>query len=68
MLIVSFAVLFYFLKPTSMEKAVAQQLDDIQKSPMASTRAATILRQDAAASNTLTEELDITGSSVPHPR
>jgi tight adherence protein B len=56
-LIVSFAVLFYFLKPTSMEKAVAQQLDDIQKSPMASTRGATILRQDAAASNTLTEEL-----------
>ena len=56
-LIVSFAVLFYFLKPTSMEKAVAQQLDDIQKSPVASTRGATILRQDAAASDALTEEL-----------
>lgn len=56
-LIVSFAVLFYFLKPTSMEKAVAQQLDDIQKSPVASTRGATILRQDAAASDSLTEEL-----------
>ena len=56
-LIISFAVLFYFLKPTSMEKAVAQQLDDIQKSPVASTRGATILRQDAAASDALTEEL-----------
>ena len=55
-LIVSFGVLFYFLKPTAMEKAVAQQLDDIQKSPAAAPRGTTILK-DGEAPDTLTEEM-----------
>jgi tight adherence protein B len=54
---VSFAVLFYFLKPTAMEKAVAQQLADIEKNPNASGAGTTILREDAAGPTTFSEEL-----------
>jgi tight adherence protein B len=56
-LIVSFAVLFYFLKPTSMEKAVAEQLANIEKSPTQSSAGGTILRDDAARPVTFAEEL-----------
>jgi tight adherence protein B len=56
-LIVSFAVLFYFLKPTAMEKAVAQQLADIEKNPNTSSAGTTILREDAAGPTTFSEVL-----------
>ena len=56
-LIVSFAVLFYFLKPTSMEKAVAEQLANIEKSPAQSSVDGTILREDAARPVTFVEEV-----------
>lgn len=55
-LLVSFVVLIYFLKPTTMEKAVARQLADIEKSPNTSA-ATTILRQDAAGPTTFVEEV-----------
>jgi tight adherence protein B len=55
-LLVSFVVLIYFLKPTTMEKAVAKQLAEIEKNPTASV-ATTILRQDAAGPATFAEEV-----------
>lgn len=56
-LIVSFAVLFYFLKPTAMEKAVAEQLAGIDKTPAQSNASTTILRDDAARPVTFAEEV-----------
>ena len=46
-LIISFAVLLHFLKPTAMEKAVAAQLADIEKNPKSSEDRGTILKQNA---------------------
>jgi tight adherence protein B len=57
LLILSFAVLLYFLKPTAMEKAVARQLADIEKNPIASTNRTTILKEEDVRSNRLTDEL-----------
>jgi tight adherence protein B len=55
LLILSFAVLFYFLKPTAMEKAVARQLEQIEEIPGASDR--TSILKDEARSNTVIDEL-----------
>src|SRR5258708_2215576 len=57
LLIVSFAVLFYFLKPTSMEKAVAKQLEGIGERPGSSSDRTTILKEGADRSNTVADEL-----------
>ncbi len=57
LLILSFAVLFYFLKPSSMEKAVARQLADIEERPDAVLGRASILKDEALRSNTLAEQL-----------
>jgi tight adherence protein B len=56
-LVLSFAVLFYFLKPTAMEKAVAQQLADIEERPGSSSDRTSILKEEAIRSNTLADEL-----------
>jgi tight adherence protein B len=57
LLIASFAVLFYFLKPTAMEKAVAQQLEGIGEGPGSSSDRATILKEGANRSNTVADEI-----------
>jgi tight adherence protein B len=57
LLILSFGVLFYFLKPTAMEKAVAQQLADIEGRPGSSADRTTILKEEAIRSNTLADDL-----------
>jgi tight adherence protein B len=57
LLIVSFAVLFYFLKPTAMEKAVAEQLADIEEKPGSSSGRTTILKDEAVRSNTVADEV-----------
>jgi tight adherence protein B len=54
LLIISFAVLLYFLKPTSTEKAVARQLADIEKRS-GPTRSSTILKQEAIRPNTVAD-------------
>lgn len=46
-LIVSFAVLLYFLKPTAIEKAVAAQLANIEKNQPTSEDQTTILKNEA---------------------
>ena len=46
-LIISFAVLLHFLKPTAMEKAVAAQVADIEKNPKSAEDRGTILKQNA---------------------
>ncbi len=55
LLILSFAVLFYFLKPTAMEKAVARQLAEIDERPNSSSDRTTILKEEALRSNTFAE-------------
>jgi len=57
LLILSFAVLFYFLKPTAMEKAVARQLAEIDERPNSSSDRTTILKEEALRSNTFADEL-----------
>ncbi|MGZ6332554.1 MAG: type II secretion system F family protein [Bdellovibrionota bacterium] len=57
LLIVSFAVLFYFLKPSAMEKAVARQLADIEERPDSGLGGTSILKDEALRSNTLAEQL-----------
>lgn len=57
LLILSFGVLFYFLKPTAMEKAVAQQLADIEERPGSSADRTSILKEEAIRSNTLADDL-----------
>jgi tight adherence protein B len=57
LLILSFAVLFYFLKPTAMEKAVAQQLEGIEERAGSSSDRATILKDTAVRSNTVADVL-----------
>ncbi len=54
LLIVSFVVLLYFLKPTSTEKAVARQLAEIEKSS-SSTSSVTILKQESLRSNPIAD-------------
>jgi tight adherence protein B len=56
-LVLSFAVLAYLLRPTAMEKAVAQQLAEIEKRPGSTSDRATILKKDTARPTTLPEEL-----------
>lgn len=53
LLILLFAALLYFLKPTSMEKAVDEQLANIETGPSSARRSATILKQEAAQSGVL---------------
>jgi len=57
LLVLSFAVILYFLKPTAMEKAVARQLAEIEKSPNVSATRTTILKEEDVRSNYLTDEL-----------
>jgi tight adherence protein B len=57
LLILTFAVLLYFLKPTSMEKAVAEQLAGIEVSDTALTRPATILKEEVVHSIPLLDDL-----------
>jgi tight adherence protein B len=56
-LIVSFAVVLYFLKPSAMEKAVARQLADIEERPNAALSGTSILKEEALRSNTFAEQL-----------
>jgi tight adherence protein B len=57
LLILSFAVLLYFLKPTPMEKAVSEQLADIGGVQTSSAQPTTILKEAALHSNPLIEDL-----------
>jgi tight adherence protein B len=57
LLILSFGVLFYFLKPTSMEKAVAEQLACIEGDETALAGPTTILKEEAVHSIPLVENL-----------
>lgn len=58
LLILLFATLLYFLKPTSMEKAVDEQLASIETGPSSARRSATILKEEAAPSGVL-EDLTV---------
>lgn len=51
LLILSFAVLFYFLKPTSMERAIAEQLSNVEGTQTAVGDGTTILKEEAGRSN-----------------
>jgi tight adherence protein B len=55
LLVLSFAVLFYFLKPTSIEKAVSEQLAGMEGSNPAGPT--TILKEGAIASSPLIDDL-----------
>jgi tight adherence protein B len=57
LLILSFGVLLYFLKPTSMERAVAEQLANIEGDQTALARPTTILKEEAVHSIPLIEDL-----------
>ena len=57
LLVLSFVVLFYFLRPTGMEKAVARQLEEIESRPSNSSDRTSILKEDAVPSNTVAEYL-----------
>ena len=57
LLILSFAVLFYFLKPTAMEKAVAQQLADLDKGTGPSSSRSSILKEEGARPHPFADEL-----------
>lgn len=57
LLIVSFGVLLYFLKPSSTEVAVEQQLAGMEGSQTAVGGPTTILKQEAFSSNKLLDEL-----------
>ncbi len=50
LLIVSFGVLFFFLKPSKAERAVAQQLEGIQESRIVATEGPTILKEEQRSS------------------
>jgi tight adherence protein B len=56
LLILSFAVLYYFLRPTTMEKAVARQLEDIEERPGSSSDRSTILKEEALHSSTVADK------------
>jgi len=58
LLMVLFVALLYFLKPTSMEKAVDEQLANIEASPTKPRAATNILKQDVVQSGILG---DLTG-------
>jgi tight adherence protein B len=57
LLVLSFVVLFYFLRPTGMEKAVARQLEEIESRPSNSSDRTSILKEDAVPSNMVAEYL-----------
>jgi len=57
LLFLTFGVLLYFLKPTSMEKAVAEQLASIEGDESAGSGPTTILKDGAVNSNPLIEDL-----------
>lgn len=57
LLVLSFVVLFYFLRPTGMEKAVARQLEEIESRPSNSSDRTSILKEDGVPSNTVAEYL-----------
>jgi tight adherence protein B len=56
-LLVSFGVLFYFLKPTRTESAVQEHLDLIEGTRSVGEDGATILKRQALSSNPLVDEL-----------
>ena len=56
LLVLTFGVLLYFLKPTSMEKAVAEQLENLATDDSSRKNPTTILKEDAS-SNPLLEDL-----------
>ena len=56
-LLISFAVLMYFLKPTAIEKAVAGQLADIGGKPGGTGSGVSILKEEALRSDTLIDDL-----------
>src|SRR5215470_17447582 len=62
LLLLSFGVLFYLLKPTAMEKAVQRQLADIDERPGTSGEKGTILKDEAIRSNSVLDDL---ASMVP---
>ena len=62
LLILSFGVLIFLLKPTTMEKVVASHLSELEKKFDHSAHANTILKDEALRSNTL---LDNLVSSLP---
>jgi tight adherence protein B len=57
LLILTFAVLLYFLKPTSMEKAVAEQLASIEGPDRPLADPTTILKDEAVDSSPLVDDL-----------
>ena len=57
LLILSFAVLVYLLKPTAMEKVVESHLSELEKKTGQSANAKTILKEEAFRSNTLVDRL-----------
>ena len=57
LLILCFVVLFYFLKPTSMERAVAEQLGDIGASASSGDKGPSVLRQQAANANPIVQQI-----------
>src|SRR5215470_9566236 len=59
LLLLSFAVLFYLLKPTAIEKAVARQLEDIEQKPGLSNDRGTILKEEAIRSSTVLDDLAV---------
>jgi tight adherence protein B len=56
-LIISFAALLYFLKPTAIERAVEQQLAGIEKNPNAAASSGTILKDEAAREITVLDQV-----------
>jgi tight adherence protein B len=57
LLVLSFGVLLYFLKPTTMEKAVARHLADIEDRPNSSSGRTSILKSEAVRPSTLADQL-----------
>ena len=72
LLIVTFAVLLYFLRPTATETAVQQHLENIEDSRAVEGDGTTILRREALSATPWLDELirDIAGIGGPgaaHP-
>ena len=57
LLVLSFAVLLYFLKPTAMERAVERQLADIEKNPNSSATPTNILKDEATRETTILDQM-----------
>lgn len=57
LLILSFGVLVFLLKPTAIERVVASHLSELEKKSDSSANANTILKDEALRSNTLLDDL-----------